>query len=588
MASIYDKSSLVLIPSGTKTGKVFSQKPVSGDGDFTFTRASAATRVNADGNIEKETQNLLLQSNSFNTTWSTSNASVTGGQGGYDGSSDAWILSKSSANGRIYQSVSFSGVHTFSVYAKAGTNNWIRLRDEDNVGAYFDLSGSGAVGSINLVIDAKIESVGSGWFHCSITGNFNATDILIYVADANGDTSGTSGSIYIQDAQLEQGLVARDYIETTTAAVYGGITDNTPRLDYTDSSCPALLLEPLRTNILPQSEYLVGISAVNATTSANETISPDGGNNATKLSALIAAPSSQWARYYNIVQPNQKQALSIYAKAGNIDDFTITYYDQSTGDLFFNYDLGAGLVSAPTGNANYVDADIQDMGNGWYRCIAVVNAQASGANAQFQVSAGVQRVVPNIGDYVYIYGYQWEQDATYATSYIPTYGSSVSRVKDDVYNDSGSNVIGQTEGTIFIEINRFGENSTSSYENLIFLGDGSISNFINIVYYVSNNRYQAQMRSSGITSASIVSDSEYTGTIKLAMTYSSSKVSFFINGAKMGDDTSVTLPAATLNKIGLMSYRTSISADNFIGENKQTLLFKTALTDQEAIDLTTI
>jgi hypothetical protein len=67
--SIYDKSSLVLIPSGTKTGKVFSQKPVSGDGDFTFTRASAATRVNADGNIEKETGNLLLQSNSFDTTW---------------------------------------------------------------------------------------------------------------------------------------------------------------------------------------------------------------------------------------------------------------------------------------------------------------------------------------------------------------------------------------------------------------------------------------------------------------------------------------------------------------------------------------
>ena len=59
MASIYDKSSLVLIPSGTKTGKVYSQKPVSGDGDFTFTRSSAATRVNADGNIEKETQNLL-------------------------------------------------------------------------------------------------------------------------------------------------------------------------------------------------------------------------------------------------------------------------------------------------------------------------------------------------------------------------------------------------------------------------------------------------------------------------------------------------------------------------------------------------
>ena len=49
MSNIYDKSSLVLIPSGTKTGKVYSQKPVSGDGDFTFTRSSAATRVNASG-----------------------------------------------------------------------------------------------------------------------------------------------------------------------------------------------------------------------------------------------------------------------------------------------------------------------------------------------------------------------------------------------------------------------------------------------------------------------------------------------------------------------------------------------------------
>ena len=72
MSNIYDKSSLVLIPSGTKTGKVYSQVPVSGDGDFTFTRSSAATRVNADGFIEKETQNLFRYSEEFNqgSAWS--------------------------------------------------------------------------------------------------------------------------------------------------------------------------------------------------------------------------------------------------------------------------------------------------------------------------------------------------------------------------------------------------------------------------------------------------------------------------------------------------------------------------------------
>ena len=85
--SIYDKASLVLIPSGTKTSKVYSQKPTSGDGDFTFSRSTAATRVNADGVIEKETQNLLLQSNNFGNTWNNVNTSETSGQSGYDGSS---------------------------------------------------------------------------------------------------------------------------------------------------------------------------------------------------------------------------------------------------------------------------------------------------------------------------------------------------------------------------------------------------------------------------------------------------------------------------------------------------------------------
>jgi hypothetical protein len=44
--------SLAMIPQAYKSGKVYSQLPVSGDGDFDFTRASSATRVNKDGLIE--------------------------------------------------------------------------------------------------------------------------------------------------------------------------------------------------------------------------------------------------------------------------------------------------------------------------------------------------------------------------------------------------------------------------------------------------------------------------------------------------------------------------------------------------------
>ena len=47
--------SLAMIPSGYKDGKVYSVLPSNGDGDFTFSRGSNATRVNKDGFIETVT-----------------------------------------------------------------------------------------------------------------------------------------------------------------------------------------------------------------------------------------------------------------------------------------------------------------------------------------------------------------------------------------------------------------------------------------------------------------------------------------------------------------------------------------------------
>ena len=167
--SIYDKASLVLIPSGSKTSKVYSQKPTNGDGDFTFSRSTAATRVNASGNIEKETQNLLVQSNNFTSIWSVgAGVTRTSGQAGYDGTNDAWEFEKTAGNAYVYQPTSVSGVNTFSVYVKAGTLNWVRLQAIDagnNPNAFFDLQ-NGVVGVTqgSNYVDSSIESIGSGWY----------------------------------------------------------------------------------------------------------------------------------------------------------------------------------------------------------------------------------------------------------------------------------------------------------------------------------------------------------------------------------------------------------------------------------------
>lgn len=209
---------------------------------FNFSRASSATRVNKDGLIETvgadqprvdylndsngalllepARTNYLLQSNQFDTTWTNTNTTVTSGQVGVGGSSDAWKVDISSAFAQVEQTVSNNGVQTFSVYAKAGTLNWIRLRVDHTSfsGTYFDLQ-NGQVGSTVGTDSTSIENLGNGWYRCTIVVDDNVTRARIYPASANNDLSATSGNIYIQNSQLEQGSFATSYIPTQGSAV---------------------------------------------------------------------------------------------------------------------------------------------------------------------------------------------------------------------------------------------------------------------------------------------------------------------------------------------------------------------------------
>ena len=416
-------------PQLVDTGKVYSIKPENRRGDFTFTRSSAATRVNADGLVEKETQNLLVQSNNFATTWGRSNTSVTGGQSSYDGSSDAWLLSKSAASGQIGQNTTSSGVNTFSVYAKANVSPYVRLTIFEggfsaNGTAYFDLQ-NGVLGTTNA-IDSSIENVGNGWYRCSVTFNTSNQKVYIYPADGDNDTSGTSGSIYIQDAQLNQGLIAQEVITTTTTAVEGGITDNVPRLDYTDSSCPALLLEPQRTNLITQSEYFGDSYWVktNVSITSNSAVSPSGITNAAKLTE--DATNAQHKIYSGIITAvaGDRYTQSFFAKSA---ERNWVYLEHEANPLAW-FNLSNGTIGATYNNYN-ASASIQDYGNGWYRCIVSYDANDTTSRAYIGVT-NADNTSTYLGDGssgAYIWGAQVEA-GSYATSYIPTYGSSVTRV----------------------------------------------------------------------------------------------------------------------------------------------------------------
>jgi hypothetical protein len=583
--TVYNKASLVLAESPAyKAGKIQPYYPLTPDVSFDFTRATSATRVNASGNIEKETQNLLLQSNQFDTTWDNSSViTLTSGQPDKDGGTSAWELEKGAASSFLYQSVTTSGINTFSLYAKANTTNWIMFQVSGiaNVRTFFDL-GNGVLGSsLSNVIDAKIELVGSGWYRCSFSYNGNAVAIRVFPADANNDTSGTSGSIYIQDAQLEQGLVARNYQETTTTAFYGGITDNIPRLDYTDSSCPSVLLEPQRTNLIPHSEYFNYPS--NSLLTFNSIASPEGLVNAVKIventntnihgiSKTSVFPTNASAVVYTI---------SVFAKKNQRDFLQIQTYADSTSINSNGFDLTNGTITGDSTNHK-----IEDYGNGWYRCSFTVSiTQSTGGYNFIRIAIGkVNNSFYYTGDNtsgLYLYGFQFEE-GSYATSYIPTYGTSVTR-NGEVFEKTGlSGVIGQTEGTLYIEAIFKEEGNLSQWFSL---SDGTSNNWVFIGK--DNNDIRGYIRANNVVAFSnqtfqIVNNS----VVKAALSYESGSISLYINGSLIASSTNSFSFNQPLDEIYSTTFYNTAAREKV--NLDRMLLFKTALTDDECIALTTL
>jgi hypothetical protein len=569
--AIYDKASLVLIPSGTKTSKVYSQVPTNGDGDFTFTRSSAATRVNADGFIEKETQNLFRYSEEFNqgSAWSkqggaqiSPNASTAP-----DGTNTADLLypaitgvvkaaiqSFTSGNGTPYAQsiyVKASGKNFAALYAINGSGGaamWVNLT-----------TGEITNGSIPTAFGQFATSVGNGWWRIGFTdiGNGGISYMHIYPTDVAGSqnvtANGTDG-ILIWGAQLEYGLVARDYIKTTTTAVEGGITDNVPRLDYTDSSCPALLLEPQRTNLITNSEALsIGTSGSTTEQNTADTTSPEGYYNATK----ILGSTSYLAKGVGSAFSGNN-TTSVFLKHFNDSEIGVYMYDGAYYRVTFN--IVNGTISSTFGGAT---GTITDYGNGWYRCSV---SKSTPANV---VEVGVD----GLSGIVYTYGWQHEYNASYATSYIPTYGSSVTRTHEGTFAIGSMQSKGLVSGafSFMIDFKDIARGAASG-------------NFIYCYTSTGGTMFYVYAGSIGVhtpTGEQYLTFPEADG--KFALVYDGTNVKFFKNGAKYASTYIASTRWADMDDLRLY-----LSGSTAKINYNETLFFNTALTDQEAIDLTTI
>jgi hypothetical protein len=581
--SFFTDASFVMDPNVYGVGKLYVPKPTDGSGDLTFSRASTGTRVNQDGLIEKVRTNVLLQSNSFDTTWTTSSASVTGGQSGYDGSSDAWLLESTGASGSLRQSISSSAVLSYSFYAKAGNVNYVRLRLDaaTETNAWFLLSGSGSVGTLTNGISSSIESVGGGWYRVSV--NANATSLItirVYPSsiDAGGNSSGNN--VYIQNAQLETGDIATDYIATTTAAVSVGPVANVPRLDYLGSSCPRLLLEPQRTNAFLYSNQPEGTGwdRVNCTLQTGFA-GPDGYNSARKFTAT----SNDSVFYYQntSVTSGTSYTASVYVKSAGKRYFQITGSSGFAGNEYVNFDLQTGTIVYESGSA--LTGKIEALTDGWYR-VSVTQIATSTTSGRFilalidTATAGRLGVVTADGNGILVWEHQMEA-SSYPTSIIPTLGSAVTRLVDSAYKTGISSLIGQSEGTLYWEgyvTPAGGWNSLLSVEVL-----GAV--FINLRLDPSN---QIQLGSGNLSSDIAITGSTplSSGTYyKIAGAYKSGQNVLYVNGVQIGTS------ATTFTTPTLSEFRFNVW--NVYDEQKRTaqaLLFKTRLSNDTLARLTSL
>ena len=587
--SFFEDASLVLIPSAQKTSKVYSVKPTDGTGDLAFTRSNdTATRVGPDGLIEKVRTNLAKNSEAFN-LWLASDSTTTANAAAnpLNGATtaDKVIASATTAEHNVYYSVtSVVGEITTSVYAKADGYNFLYLRNTSSSGGgvWFNLS-TGAIATQQSGRVGTITSVGNGWYRCSVTWNqpTAGTNQFIIVGPAPSDNTatylgdGTSG-VLLFGAQMEYGVMT-DYIATTTAAVSVGPVANVPRLDYLNSSCPRLLLEPQRTNLANWSEQADQYTKVGATIGSNVVTSPDGYTNA---DSIIEDGSTGGHAFYNFGLTTFTAAAytaSVFAKKGGRDWFALSLYDGTQSfNAFFNLNTGVvGFVGAGA------TATITNYGNGWYRCTVTATTAAGGSGGLAIYSASADNVVNYAGTNGlaagYFYGWQLEASASYATSYIPTLGAAVTRGADAASKTGISSLIGQTEGTLFVEITTTDDITTVTP---IGISDGTGSN--RVLLYVGSGILNALVTVSGTAQATISSSAISANTrYKMAIAYKANDFAFYVNGVQIGTDTSGTVPSCSK-----FAYDNGSGSAPFYGLNNQAILFKTRLSNSELAALT--
>ncbi len=402
-----------------------------------------------------------------------------------------------------------------------------------------------------------------------------------------------TGKLYTQIATTSAGVVlgsSGDFNVTraTTATRFNSagliesVASGVPRLDYFTSGgtagCPALLVEPAATNALSYSEEFDnaawGKSAMTVSTGTTALFTaPDGTTNADK----IIATSGNVA--HNINRSGIASAaytFSVFAKAGEESVISLWLRGASVKAEF-------NLVSGTVSNITTTSARIENYGNGWYRC--TVYDSTAGTTAHVYGRGGAA-YAGNGSDGFYLWGAQLETGSV-ATSYIPTTTGSVTR-NADVISVSGavSGCIGQTEGTIYAEVDLRASASSSARRIVNMRVDGN--NLLSLEIPTAGTSIEFSAVSGG-SSVTATATGITTGIYKIAVGYNSaaSGTVLYVNGT-LRDTKTIAIPNLSAAVFGLGVRGDGAAGTQFNDRIRSAAIYTTRLTNAELAALTTL
>jgi hypothetical protein len=366
-------------------------------------------------------------------------------------------------------------------------------------------------------------------------------------------------------ANTEKKFVARDFtvgrlLDTATRVNASGnieiVNANIPRIDYFGGQA-SLLVEPAGTNFARGVELLntptpaTASGGITITTGSTDFLAPDGSSGTITKYVGGTASGANFVEYVSSISVSASgvHTFSAFVKTGATNPLTFcalqfALYSAASGTntSYFNLASGTALTAGAT---------IQNYGNGWYRIISAPYTIAAGdlAGSIRLIFAEANNDVnwPASGALdltVYAWGIQLEAGSV-ATSYIPTTTGSVTRNADVISVTGVAGLIGQTEGTIYAEVDV--RNSIAG--TLITLDDGDTSDFI-AIGRLANLTIRAQIRRAGGSITTIITSSAVAlGVHKIALAYTNGDYALYIDGVSAGTSTNSTdYPATSLTQ----------------------------------------